>query len=407
MSRLFRIFALCALIIAALGTPTTTRAQDASAHLTCRIEPSPLALNEQATLILEIANVQNLYGYELKMTYDGSRVQVQDADSAKDGINLQLAGGFVSPDFVVFNSADNGLINLALTQLSPSPAKSGSGELVRVAVAGIGAGFANFAFGDLVFSDTNGRAIPVTKEDCLVEIGEAGQPTPTATSAPTATPTNTQTPTQQATVSVSQQSQSATATPLPPAPTATPTGVPATPTETLVAADTATATPLPTETPTAPAIITTPTPRPEMADTDATQLADVPPTETVIPSQESAPSQPPVPTAAQETPIPSTLEGEAESESDPQNDTQEMSASGKESEQVAMVESEPTATPTPVVIDRVAQAAPLAVASVQQPGATEQSASSGLLQGRGWFFLVLTLVLALAAWRLRRGSPGA
>lgn len=417
MSRLFRIFAFCALIIASLGTPTPMRAQDASARLTCRIEPAPLALNGQATLILEIANIQNLFGYELKMTYDASRVQVQDGDAEKAGTNLQVAGMFLNPDFVVVNSAENGTITLALTQLGPdSRPKSGGGEVARATMTGIGAGFANFAFGDVVFSDNNGLAIPVTKEDCLVEIGEAGQPTPTftATSVATATPTNTEVPTQQATVSVSQQSQAATATPMPQAPTSTPV-----PMQTSAGPAVTTATSLPAETPTPGVVtITTPTPDPQgqFSQTDATPMpsTEIVPTETPTPLGEQASSQsstPAPPTVGQDVVTPSTGEVRTENETEPKNNTQEMSASGKESTQVAMVESVRTATATPtptlVVIERVAQAAPLAVGAVQQPAPTAQPAARGLLQGRGWFFLLLTGILAVAVWRLRRGSPSA
>jgi len=395
------------------------RAQDASARLTCRIEPAPLALNGQATLILEIANIQNLFGYELKMTYDASRVQVQDGDAEKAGINLQVAEMFLSPDFVVVNSAENGTITLALTQLAPNGPKSGGGEVARATMTGIGAGFANFAFGDVVFSDNNGLAIPVTKEDCLVEIGEAGQPTPTftATPVPTATPANTDMPTQAATSSVSQQqSQAATATPMPQAATSTPV-----PMQTSTGPAVTTATPRPAETSTPSVVtITTPTPDPQgqFSQTDAAPMSptEVALVETSAPVGEDASSQSPTPapsTVGQDAATLSAGEGGTESESESENNTQEMSASGKESTQVAMVESvrtataTPTPTPTAVVIERVAQAAPLAVGAVQQPAATAQPAARGLLQGRGWFFLLLTGILAVAVWRLRRGSPSA
>lgn len=400
MSRLLRILALCALIIANLGPPTAIRAQSGTAHLTCRITPSPLALNGEAALILEIADIQNLYGYELVMTYDAIRVQYQDADAAKEGVNLQVVNTFISPDFVVLNKAENGKIDLALTQLAPNIPRSGGGELARATIVGTGAGFANFTFGEFVFSDNNGNAIPVTKQDCLVEIGEAGEPTPTftATTAPTTTPVNTNLPTQTP-VPVPQQPQAPTATPQPA--TATPI-----PTQPQVTPEVTTATPAPTETPTeiptaTEVVVAFSTPTlsaqeagaPTTASTDGAAILSTPalPTPAALdaPAADLAPN-----------PVPASNEIAAAGE------TQEAGVSAKVSNPGVVAEAEksatPTLTPTPRVIARVDRVAPLAVESVPQPPAPTSASIGSFLQKWGWLVLLSAVALAATVFRLSR-----
>jgi hypothetical protein len=417
MSFLPRLVILVALLVTSLSASTAIQAQDAQTLLGCRIEQTPLALNGQATLIVEITNVQNLYGYELNMTYDGSRVRIQDADAEKSETNLQL-GAFISPDFVVFNRADNGVINLALTQLAPNGPRSGSGELARATLVGIGAGFANFAFGEVTLSDANGQVIPVTTQDCLVEVGAAGEPTPTAT----ATPLPTATPTEVAVFTD-------TPTPAPQSPTATFTPLPAAPTDTPVPAETTQPEPTPTETPTVtPTVLTITTPDPLQGGagstmTQAQTVEQQAPTATTLPmtlpaettaatqtpfSQEAAdPSQPIMPAAGQEVLSPprieSDLAGETnlETETGAENQTEEFTTPGEAVSEISPAVP-PASTQTPVAIARAEQAPALMVEAIQQPQGATPLVRQNYLQELGWLFLLFTAVLAVVAWRLRK-----
>lgn len=184
-----------------------------SATLRCRVEKTTVAVGEETTFFLDIENVSNLYGYELNLTYDAALVHFVDADAGEAGVNLQI-GGFLSPDFIVFNEADNsvGNVRLALTQLSPSPAVDGSGELAQATLVGVAPGQAAFTFSNVVLSDPAGEAIPVNLGNCAIEVtsqeplpSDTPTPTPseppttipsgTPTSTPTETPTPTPTPT--------------------------------------------------------------------------------------------------------------------------------------------------------------------------------------------------------------------
>jgi hypothetical protein len=388
MSFLPRLVILVALIVASLSASTAVQAQGGQTLLRCRIEQTPLALNGQATLIVEIANVQNLYGYELNMAYDGSRVQIQDADAEKPDTNLQL-GAFVSPDFVVFNRADNGVINLVLTQLAPNGPRSGSGELARATLVGIGAGFANFAFGEVTLSDNNGQLIPVTIQDCLVEVGAAGEPTPTASATPLPTATA---------IAVATD----TPTPAPQPPTATFTPLPAVPTDTPVPAETTQPEPTPTV-----LAITTPNPLQGGAGSTMTPAETTAATQTPFSQEATEPSQPIMPAAGQEVLSPPRIESDSagetnfESETGAENETEEIATPGEAVTEMAPSEA-PASTQRPVAIARAEQAPSLVVEAIQQPEGATPLVRQNYLKELGWLFLLFTTVLAAVAWRLRK-----
>ncbi|QLQ06879.1 MAG: hypothetical protein HZY76_13085 [Anaerolineae bacterium] len=67
---------------------------------------------------LYVANVTDLYGADIKYSFDPNIVQVVDADPFTPGVQIQPLAGFLSPDLVVRRDANNvtGTIQYALTQ---------------------------------------------------------------------------------------------------------------------------------------------------------------------------------------------------------------------------------------------------------------------------------------------------
>lgn len=262
-----------------------------------RCEPSVVEGPADALLSVDIyvQDVVNLYGADVQLTFDINAAQVEDADPATSGVQIQPLSTFLKPDFVLFKTADNntGTIHYALTQLNPSEPATGSGPLARVQFRPLRAGTFSMPFTYNMLSDRNGVEIPSVTQECTVIFTDGvsspsptvtltptevatSTPTASATPDPTATPTDTVTPidtiTSTPTVS-STPVPSRTATPTPttsatPAPssTATATSTPTTST-TPVPSSTATPTATPTETPTAtleetPALTETPSASP-------------------------------------------------------------------------------------------------------------------------------------------------
>lgn len=98
----------------------------------------PVVATGPATTTLSIdlfvENASNLYGADIRYTFDPAAAQVIDADPAMPGVQIQPLADFLVPGFVIRREADNttGLIWYAVTQLNPSPPVSGSGALARV-----------------------------------------------------------------------------------------------------------------------------------------------------------------------------------------------------------------------------------------------------------------------------------
>ncbi|MCB0199697.1 MAG: hypothetical protein KDI03_06445 [Anaerolineae bacterium] len=101
-----------------------------------RCEPLIATGPATATLSIDlyVQNAVNLYGADIRVTFDTVAAHVIDADPNVPGVQIQPLFGFLSPDLVIRRDADNnsGLIWYAVTQLNPSPPVTGSGALARV-----------------------------------------------------------------------------------------------------------------------------------------------------------------------------------------------------------------------------------------------------------------------------------
>lgn len=115
----------------------------AQTPITVRVAPAVVQVGTSATVdvAIEVVDVQELYGFDVTVTFDPQVVEVVDADPAAPG--LQVAQGtFLDSGFAVINTADNteGNAHLVMTQLNPSLPKSGTGALVVIRLRGKQAG---------------------------------------------------------------------------------------------------------------------------------------------------------------------------------------------------------------------------------------------------------------------------
>jgi len=104
-----------------------------------RVQPDPfrVALGKTAQLTIEIVDVKELYGVDFLLKFDPAALEVVDAEPNQAGIQVNL-GTFLDAGVELRNQADNaaGTVRFAMTQLHPSPAKSGSGSLVVITFRG-------------------------------------------------------------------------------------------------------------------------------------------------------------------------------------------------------------------------------------------------------------------------------
>lgn len=152
--------------LASPDTPTTA---------VTRCEPLFVAGSVGSTVNVDlyIAHVANLYGADIKYTFDPSIVQVVDADPFIPGVQIQPLGGFLSPDLVIRRDADNatGTIQYAVTQLNPSQPVTGSGSLARVSFQPVAEGRFVMPDNGSLLAAYGGSAIPSIVLPCIVAIG--------------------------------------------------------------------------------------------------------------------------------------------------------------------------------------------------------------------------------------------
>ncbi len=321
--------------------------QEATLFAQLSIQPaiSRLPMGAMATYDIVIRDVQDLFGLEIMLRYDPTRIQIVDADPAAPGVQLE-PGDFPEPArrFVAENRVDEaaGIMTYAFT-LIEGDAVNGSGVVARFKIRARGPGVTRVDFEDKMLLDPQARPLPVGVRGARINVlapptGEPASPTPV-------TPTATNTPV----------TPTATNTPVPPTATRTPTPRPTDlPTPTLVpsATPTATSTPVPSATPTI-----TPTPEP----TNTPMPGETPPTATITPTPE--PSATPEPT---ETPEPSATPEPSETPTaspEPTN-TLEPSATPEASETPIPSETpvpsetpEPSETPLPSATPRPGETA--------------------------------------------------
>ncbi len=264
--------------------PATVAAQS---PVEVTLVPAATRLNVDQTTMVEIriGPAEDVYGAELHLDYDPARIAFVDQDPSRDGVQpASFSGSLLQPDFVALNTAADGRLSIAITQLAPAPAVSGPGLLATVEVVALAPGSTTLSFTEtegqagVVISTPDGDALPAQGIPVTIEIASpAGQ-------SPTQTPTSTATATQ--------PSATATAT-WPPSATPTVTPRPASPT------------PMPSDTPTqmSPTIEA-------FSQTPATPT----PTATLPASPTVAPSSPP---AATRSPTPAGAVGEARATATP------------------------------------------------------------------------------------------
>lgn len=213
-SSLHRVSFIIICLFLALNAPSAFAQAPAEAIVYFIPEETRLQVGELVEMVIEVAEVQGLYGFDLQLTFDPQILEVVDADPARDGVQVQQ-GDFLDIGFIARNETDNqnGRVWFVMTQLNPSEAKSGAGALIVVQFRSRQSpGETLVEIAHIQLANRDGVEIPAKVQPVRVEV--------------TAAPENY--PTQPA------PSLPATDTPLPVAPTVTSTSLPPS-TPTLVA----------------------------------------------------------------------------------------------------------------------------------------------------------------------------
>jgi hypothetical protein len=168
---------ICPLLAAAACTLVAVMAAAAQGSAIARPEPLALALQPaaQATAVLLLENVTDLYGLEAHLTFDPNVVEVVDADAAKPGAQL-LVADWLKNGFVATNQADNatGKIDFAATLINPAPPFSGSGHFATITFAAKQNGVSPLALDSALFVTRDADVIAVALQKGSIGVSADG-----------------------------------------------------------------------------------------------------------------------------------------------------------------------------------------------------------------------------------------
>lgn len=123
-------------------------------------------------IMIRLENATNVYGVDVRASFDPALVEVVDADATADGIQVE-PGRFPHPDFVAVNRvySQAGTIRYVLTQVNPTPPANGGGVLFTVRLRGLGvAGIGELRIDQVEMSDRNGQLLPVQWQSAALEV---------------------------------------------------------------------------------------------------------------------------------------------------------------------------------------------------------------------------------------------
>jgi len=159
------------------------------------VRPDPASLTvvagQMQTISVLVENAAEVYGIDIRASFDPALIEIVDADAARDGVQM-TPGAFPQPDFVALNLADNaaGALRYAATQVNPTPPASGSGVVFTFQVRGRANGVSPLRIELVEMANRSGELLSVTTQDATLTV-TGGSPVAATGIALTPAPDNT------------------------------------------------------------------------------------------------------------------------------------------------------------------------------------------------------------------------
>jgi LysM repeat protein len=156
-------------------------------------------VNQLVTVEIKVDSVTNLWGFDISLTFDATKLEAQDADAnlangvqVSPGNFLDPAKGFMAITDHVNNTT--GSVRYAFSLLAPATPVSGTGVLISITFRAKAEGNALITLDNVTLS--NNLAEPIAKSliNGSITVLSTGAPTATPTSTPIGAPTATPTP---------------------------------------------------------------------------------------------------------------------------------------------------------------------------------------------------------------------
>ncbi len=156
---IFKYF--CVIPFVTLLILLTVRSASSTALVFIDPVTTTVVIGSSFSIDVRIADVANLYGAEIELGYDSSILEA----------TAIIPGDAPQPDFVVVSNIDNnlGVITYAVTQLAPTPPKTGDFVIAHINFKKITSGTTALDINSIVLSDPNGLPITVFTQGGVVE----------------------------------------------------------------------------------------------------------------------------------------------------------------------------------------------------------------------------------------------
>ncbi len=172
------LWPLLALALLVWGAPAA--AQTGAAEL--RVDPPALNLTagQTQTVTIVLQNAAEVYGIDVRASFDPALVEIVDSDPARDGVQM-TPGVFPQPDFVALNAADNsaGALRYVVTQVNPTPPASGGGAVFTFQVRGRANGVSPLRIDLVEMANRSGELLPLTTTGGAITVTGGQPPAPT------------------------------------------------------------------------------------------------------------------------------------------------------------------------------------------------------------------------------------
>jgi LysM repeat protein len=155
-------------------------------------------VGQTVSVNIKVDTVTNLYGVDIRLTFDAAKLEAQDAIDTMAGVQI-AQGDFLNPaqGFMAQNIADNttGEVRYVFALMAPASAVSGTGVLARITFRAKAQGTAAITLTSVTLSNNQAEPIAATLMNGSITVLPAAGPTatPTRTTVPV-TPYPTQPP---------------------------------------------------------------------------------------------------------------------------------------------------------------------------------------------------------------------
>lgn len=174
------------LMVASLSTGIALAQSIAKAGL---LEDMEIRPGVRVEIPINIEDVVDLYGIHIELKFDPDFWEFEDADPYREGIQPAL-GTFLDPGMTLYNRIlpEEGLVQLVVSQMNPSEAKSGNGTILVLYATALKSGMTTIEVQKVQLATRDGLGIEVEGVDGVIQITTEA-PEVTATPIPVIDPT--------------------------------------------------------------------------------------------------------------------------------------------------------------------------------------------------------------------------